>query len=430
MKNSLILLFLLCSIYAHGQWCSKPNPNFCPGNFFQNGDFETVTGNPNTAEDQDINLATGWQKIWASSVSYADLHCTNGTKSTGLPPTPNSGVYAGMWIRNQNVTNTTSHSHREGMYNRLATPIAKNTGFYSFNFKIAWAGKIFSSQIPPLPVSIGIYGVYNLSNIPSSSPIGHNANPTNLNLWPAASGVVVVLLGTVLTPNNLTSTWVPQTVTFNSNLLPPNGITHIMITADDIPRPKEDRNVYINFDEFCLQKTTPPISFDPCCPPMNTDLMATLFKFTPTGGVNDPYKVEFTPTTFFSSSSQAYCDYIHTLYPNIGRLTFSWELRKADCNPCKIHYSESVGQNSTIYNWFTPNGNEVLNSNTNFFNELLNVNECYGIHVGIFTEPNSEAFKVDCSNNTYFCFRIQVINGKRKVTISDGKKILSEYFLK
>jgi len=258
----------VCLIYAtgaFGQLCNKPNPSFCPGNFFQNGDFETITGNPNGITSDDINLATGWQAMWATG-SLADLHCTGGSNSTGTAPTPNSAVYAGMWIRNQNVTNTSSHTHREGMYNRLSTLIPENTGSYSFNFKIAWATG-FSSTAIPLPVSIGIYGVLNPSNVIANNPVGHNANPTNINLWLNKDVTVkVVLLGTVMTPANFTNTWVPQTVTFNSSILPVGGITHIMITADDLPRPQQDRNVYINFDEFCLQKATLVPVMSTCCP--------------------------------------------------------------------------------------------------------------------------------------------------------------------
>ncbi len=186
--------------------------------------------------------------------------------------------------------------------------------------------------------------------------------------------------------------------------------------------------ITINQKENC----TPPIKFDPCCPPMNTELMKNMFNFEPGSTLTSPYKIKFTPTTQFITTSQAYCDYIKTLYPNIGKLTFSWELRKADgceTGKCKIKYGEPVGQNSTIYNWFVPGGNGTINSQTNFFNETLEINRCYGVHVGIFTEPASDAFKVECSNNTLFCFRIQVFNGMRKAILSDGKKVIAEYFL-
>ncbi|MBX2927408.1 MAG: hypothetical protein KF852_06185 [Saprospiraceae bacterium] len=257
-----IVLILMNSYFSFGQWCNKPNPQFCQGNTFQNGNFETVTGDPNASTDQDINLATGWQPMWRTG-SLADLHCTGGSKSTGTAPTPNSGVYAGIWIENRTVATTTNPTFREGMYNRLATPIAQNSGFYSFGFNIANA--LLGGTQNNMPHNIGIYGVYNPSNILANAPQGANSNPTNINLWQSSSSSVqVVLLGIVTTPVPFSNTWIPQTVTFNSSILPAGGITHIMVTADDNARPDSYRKIYVNFDDFCLRKTEPPVAW--CCP--------------------------------------------------------------------------------------------------------------------------------------------------------------------
>jgi hypothetical protein len=264
MKNLIVALLLVCSHPAFSQWCNRPNPNFCPGNYFQNGDFETVTGNPNATPDQDINLATGWQAMWGAG-SLADLHCTGGSVSIGTAPTPNSNVYAGIWIQNS-PANTNGVVWREGMYNKLTSAIGKNTGSYSFIFKIANAQLAGTS--PANPIRIGIYGVYNPSNTPASAPTGLNYNPSNLNLW-ANSGAIppvqVVLLGTVSPPAIFTNAWVSQTVTFNSNdpAFPSTGIDHIMIAADDLFNPATKGKLYVNFDEFCLQKS----KF--CCPGEN-----------------------------------------------------------------------------------------------------------------------------------------------------------------
>ena len=249
MKNSLILLFLLCSIYAHGQWCSKPNPNFCPGNFFQNGDFETITGNPNIQGSDDINLATGWQQIWQTG-SFADLFCNPGI-STGTAPTPITDVYAGMWIENR-AKATTNAIYREGMYNRLANPIAANSGSYSINFRIANAQ--YGNSNPANPTRIGIYGVFNPSNTVANNPT-NNHFPKNTDLWLPNLSVKVVLLGTVSTPGNFSNTWwTPPPIVFNSNMLPIGGITHIMVTTDDMFRPTTPGQLYVNFDEFCIRR--------------------------------------------------------------------------------------------------------------------------------------------------------------------------------
>lgn len=244
-----ILQILLQPLF--GQWCNRPNQSFCPGNFFQNGDFENVTGNPNARTDQDINLATGWQAMWSRS-SLADLHCTGGNRSTGQAPNPNSNVYAGMWIENRPSTATTNSTYREGMYNQLATPIAKYSGSYSFNFNMANA--LVGGAQNNLSVAIGIYGVYNPTPSIAAAPTGANSNPLNVNLWQSADPTVeVVLLGVINTPAGFTNTWTPQTIPFNSNILPSGWITHIMITAHDAARPATYRKIYVNFDEFCLQ---------------------------------------------------------------------------------------------------------------------------------------------------------------------------------
>ncbi len=173
-----------------------------------------------------------------------------------------------------------------------------------------------------------------------------------------------------------------------------------------------------------------PITFDPCCPPINPDLMNTMFKFTPTGGMNDPYKMTFTPTAFFKSSSQAYCDYIKTLYPSINRLTYEWRLFSAGTGT----QPDNSLQLDRIWNWFEPQGNGVIKSQTNFFNNSLAINTWYKIHVGIFTEPESKAFKADCSNNTFIYFQVKVANsavggGSRKAILSDGKNVIKEITL-
>lgn len=214
MKNLIKISMLLFSAFfffegsVYGQWCNQPNPNFCPGNLFQNGDFEQLTGDPNKVTDQDIALATGWQAMWGTG-SLADLHCTG--NGTGTAPSPNTNVYAGIWIENRTATNTNDATYREAMYNRLSTPIGENTGTYSFNFKIADA-KITNSN----PVRIGIYGVYNPSNILANPPTGSNSTPSNLNLWQSVNASVkVVLLGTITTSTSLNTTWTQQSIIFN-----------------------------------------------------------------------------------------------------------------------------------------------------------------------------------------------------------------------
>src|SRR5690606_38267844 len=187
-------LILFCAtLYAQSERCGRPNPEFCPGNYFQNGNFETVTGDPEISIDQDIDLATGWSRIWPNN-SLADLYCSNSVLISSHPvlinPTNPDGVYSGMWIQNSNQTAPT---YREGMYNNLSIPVPANSGIYSFNFDAADLTRSASGDID---VEVGIFGVYNPGNILSNNP-SQMFVPTDYSLWPSSSGVVVYKLGSI-----------------------------------------------------------------------------------------------------------------------------------------------------------------------------------------------------------------------------------------
>jgi hypothetical protein len=239
----LIAIFLGQSLQA--QYCNKPNDNFCSGNYFTNGDFETVKENPDNNSidgamgDQDIAIATGWNPIWSGG-SLADLYCPT-TAGTGNPPTPASGVYASMWVGNRGLN---SQNFREGMFNKLKTVISKNSGNYSFNFKTA---KLQNNGTNNL--QIGIYGVYYTGSTLPDAPTSETF-PTNINLFNGVGGTVV-LLGTITIPNNATNVWKNQTITFNSSIFPSNSITHILVTSSDTVT--SGGISYMAFDEFCLK---------------------------------------------------------------------------------------------------------------------------------------------------------------------------------
>lgn len=237
---TILLLTLFLGQNVEAQFCNKPNPNFCPGNYFANGDFENVNSNPDALDDQDISVAKGWSEIWSGG-SLADLYCPTSV-GTGNPPTPDSGVYASMWITNENAGDDT---YREGMYNKLSTKISQNTGNYSFTFKTATLNNVGLKNI-----EIGIYGVSNPGNSLPAGPTSET-NPTNLNLFNSVGGKVV-LLGVIKIPVNSTNAWINQSINFNSSLLPANGIDHILITKSDAVIAGGAR-MYMAFDEFCLK---------------------------------------------------------------------------------------------------------------------------------------------------------------------------------
>ena len=319
------MLFCINTI-SHAQWCNQPDSSFCPGNYFQNGDFEIVTSNPNALWHQDINVATGWNPMWGGG-SLADLWCSNGS-TVNTHPVPNSNVYAGMWIVNHSVTSSTNPTYREGMYNRLATPIAQNSGVYTFNFDIA--NSLHSNTNNNLPVEMGIYGVYNQSNAVATPPGGLNANPTNLNLWQSNPSVDVVLLDVITTPVPFTNNWTQQTVSFNSASLPSNGITHIMITAHDNARPSSYRGQYINFDKFCLQQTMTQADLDSlnCCP--NTNLIPNgNFEAGNTGFISD-----------YTNNSSAPNGYTVTDFTTASTFCSNWAVE--DHTHCAIGVNRNI----------------------------------------------------------------------------------------
>lgn len=264
MKN-LSLLFVICLIgfIANAQWCEQPDTTFCPGNFFSNGNFETITGNPATSPSDDINLSSGWQALWAGGGGTADLSC-GGTDHNNLAfgtPVPNTGIYSGMWIINSPSRATEDFRFREGMYNQLTTLIPQNSGIYTFTFDIA---NRFGAITNPLFYEI--YGVYNPSNAIGAAPT-NCYTPSNLNLWSADPTVQVYSLGVVQVPQGLGRNWQPQSVSFDSSIISAPNITHIMITRSQNVVTQWNKG-YLNYDNFCLQRTgdSPNQTAAICCP--------------------------------------------------------------------------------------------------------------------------------------------------------------------
>jgi len=216
-------------------------PTACQG-LMQNGDFETITGDPNSTIDNDIDLATFWGPLWASG-SLADLFDATTTSfgsSSFVAPTPANGVFAGMWIEN---SNNSSPSFREGMFNQLNASISPNSGNYSLTFDYAVMSTNSSN-----PVKIGIYGV-NFGGTLPPNPTGMQT-PSNLNLYGTGNSVY---LGEVVVPPGSTNSYTTVTIPFDTSTLtmPTAGFSHIMITNSHLPLPDFGK-MFIAFDEYCL----------------------------------------------------------------------------------------------------------------------------------------------------------------------------------
>ncbi|WP_143521362.1 hypothetical protein [Psychroflexus halocasei] len=217
----------------------------CPG-YIQNGDFEIITGNPNTSVDQDIDLATHWKKLWVSG-SKADLFDET-TLEYGAScfegPTPSSGVFAGMWIENSSTTDAT---YREGMFNEMSQKIYENSGLYNLSFDYAlMSGNCSTSN----NVKIGVYGInYSSSDPLPATPTGIGT-PSNLDLFGTTN---TVFLGEIVISSTTTNTWQSINITIDTSSLtfPTDGINHIMITNSHLPL-DEYGKMFVGFDNFCL----------------------------------------------------------------------------------------------------------------------------------------------------------------------------------
>jgi hypothetical protein len=222
-------------------------PGSCSGNFFSNGNFETVTGNPDARNDQDIAVANGWSGIWSGG-SQADLYTAVASGIPGKAPTPPSGVYASHWITNRNI-NANETVYREGMMNKLTTSLTKNLPPLTITFTTA-SEKILNSPV------IGIYAVkYDPSTPRPATPTSAIA-PANVDLFGPGNAV---LIGTLTIPQTATNTWVTQKMTANLSVLGTGNYNYIMETRMDTT-PVGTGLGYIAFDNFCATIPMPTTS--------------------------------------------------------------------------------------------------------------------------------------------------------------------------
>lgn len=219
----------------------------CPG-FFQNGDFEITTGDPNTVIDNDIDLATGWGPLWQSG-SLADLFDDTTTNYGGgcfVGPTPQSGVFAGMWVEN-NSNADASATFREGFFNQLNAVISPNTGTYTLSFDYANMSQPCATSND---IKVGVYGVnYDTSTPLPANPTGVGA-PSNLDLFGSSN---TVYLGEITITSGTTNVYTSVSFSLDTNTLPmpAAGFNHIMISNSHLPFEDFGR-MFVGFDNFCL----------------------------------------------------------------------------------------------------------------------------------------------------------------------------------
>ncbi len=327
----------------------------CPNNRFTNGDFSNAPagagpGQIDKSMDQDIDLAVGWKAIWstADNPSLADLY--SATAPTPFIVSPPDGNFAAMWVSNRVIDGA---GMREGMFNKLVTPIAAGTGTHSFTFtaanlETAGAGKTY----------IGIYGINRSdSEALPNAPI-NATTPSNINLFGASKSVLLAKVEMpVAVPKQ---TWQSYTVTFPTSTfgaLP--QVSHVMVTKLDAAEGATEitQNRYVAFDDFCMQTAADagvpntdggtsggngtggsgtggsgsggqvPVNtncpgigctdqaYSTCCPPSaNTKLSKMLASVQPT--ISDDYYLKFTLDPMLDAQMTAYGAYLKLLDPS------------------------------------------------------------------------------------------------------------------
>lgn len=126
-------------------------------------------------------------------------------------------------------------------------------------------------------------------------------------------------------------------------------------------------------NDCSIKPDVPPVAVDPCCPPINPDLIKENLVYKGSGSFNAPYTLKFqqpplTPQmAAFNNSMQAYINYVHTANSSVNKMVVEW----------KLHDQGSGGTAATtpgplLETNFTTwtaggSGNPVITGVTNFF---------------------------------------------------------------
>ena len=226
MKKVFLSILLLSSLMASSQNCE--------GNYMENPNFDI--GTPSNIDNR-IWEADSWSKIWTNYFSGEFLTFDAGTSPwiAIIDPVPASGNHGGFWVAN------TVGGEREGIMNKLGTPILSGNASYTLNFDLS----VLSGYGTP---ELGIYGVYNPGVVYTSTSSSNT--PTNLNLFGTAN---TVLLGTLEVTGPVDGSTENVSINFcaNSADFPANGITHIFFTRANLDGGKK----YLGVDNFCLTES-------------------------------------------------------------------------------------------------------------------------------------------------------------------------------
>jgi hypothetical protein len=421
---------------AHAQ--SNVTAYNCPNNRFTNGDFTQITGNPGSINDQDINLATGWGPIWSASLSQtslADLYSATEDQQLGGGQQANNpnGNYAAMWISNR--VSVDDKTWREGMFNKLATPISINSGTHQFKFISQSTTQSGSGK-----GYIGVYGVNRAAGDPLPAAPSGLTTPSNINLFGASK---TILLAKVEIPANIPhKTWVSQTITFpTSNLGALGQITHIMVTRlDQAEGAAETTQLrYMAFDNFCMQTAsdagitnTDPIvvagegkggdsnprdgatysaDTSTCCPPASNFKLSKML--TPVQAtIADDYYLKFTLDPQLDAQMTAYGAYLKTLDPSITTTAMAVRAFDGGTGNAPVVSGGPLEPEKHFY-WHAGNSNGILWPAGDLFSVASKrpVNNWTVVEIAVWQPNPNRLWSMDCSIRR-IAFRPQIAGAR------------------
>lgn len=165
---------------------------------------------------------------------------------------------------------------------------------------------------------------------------------------------------------------------------------------------------------------------DPCCPPWNEQKLEDMLFYKGTGGIADPYTLEFHPTPTLDAQMGAYINYLHAVNPAINAITIHFRLNDAGTGNTATGGPQVSGDH-----WVTwaAGPNPTAQPSPNFFSsatELMQINRWYRVHTGIYLENGQRFFPDTCANNDVDV-RIQVVPHALRPLIemrkSNGRKV-------
>jgi len=207
----------------------------------------------------------------------------------------------------------------------------------------------------------------------------------------------------------------------------------------------------VNFDEAyvayrirCSHTATPtptatvaptptPTPTDPCCPPWNATVLASMLVQDLSGGINDPYTIHFVPSAAFNNQMQAYINYVYSTNSMANKISMDWRLHDqgtgTTCTNCMPPYGQQVGP--TVYTTWTQGGNGTPTfTNPGFFNlpglYPMVKGHCYMIHTGLYLEGGQHFFPDSCSI-AEVCFQWQVSARSSEASVLEiraGNKVI------